>query len=60
MPLFHGIGIFALASLAWFAERSVAIMAVNPHHRDNDIVAVWQSLSLKTGAGEAQSEATSA
>jgi len=60
LQLSHGIGIVALAVLAWFAAElsplwlsilTTAIMIV---------VAVWESMSLRSDADESQSEATSA
>ena len=36
LQLSHGVGIIAFAAVAWFGTRSVAALAVDPHHRDPD------------------------
>jgi low temperature requirement protein LtrA len=60
LQLSHGVGIVALAVLAWFAAElsplwlSIATTAIMI------MVAVWESMSLKSGPEEPQSDATSA
>ena len=55
LQLSHGAGI-----LAWFAGGLSPLMLSFLTTAIMIVVAAWESISLKTGAGEAQSEATSA
>jgi low temperature requirement protein LtrA len=59
LQLSHGVGIVALAILAWFARDLSPLMLSALTTALLLIVAVWESVSLRTSA-EAQSEATSA
>lgn len=59
LQLSHGIGIVALAILAWFALDLSPLMLSILTTAIMIVVAVWESVSLRTSA-EAQSEATSA
>jgi low temperature requirement protein LtrA len=59
LQLSHGIGIIALAILAWFARDLSPLMLSVLTTALLLIVAVWESMSLRT-SGEAQSEAISA
>jgi low temperature requirement protein LtrA len=59
LQLSHGIGIIALAILAWFARDLSPLMLSILTTAIMVVVAVWESVSLRTSA-EAQSEATSA
>src|SRR6266481_90360 len=60
LQLSHGVGIVALGVLAWFAGGLSPLMLSFLTTAIMIVVAAWESISLKTGAGEAQSEATSA
>jgi low temperature requirement protein LtrA len=60
LQLSHGAGIVALGVLAWFAGGLSPLMLSFLTTAIMIVVAAWESISLKTGAGEAQSEATSA
>jgi len=60
LQLSHGAGIVALGILAWFAGGLSPLMLSFLTTAIMIVVAAWESISLKTGAGEAQSEATSA
>jgi low temperature requirement protein LtrA len=59
LQLSHGVGIVALAILAWFARDLSPLMLSALTTAILLIVAVWESMSLRTRA-EAQSEAISA
>jgi low temperature requirement protein LtrA len=60
LQLSHIVGIVALGALAWFAsELSPLILSVLTT-AILIIVAAWETISLKSGAAENQSEATSA
>lgn len=59
LQLSHGIGIVALAILAWFALDLSPLMLSILTTAIMIVVAVWESVSLRTSA-EAQSEAISA
>jgi low temperature requirement protein LtrA len=59
LQLSHGVGIVALAILAWFARDLSPLMLSALTTALLLIVAVWESMSLRT-SGEAQSEAISA
>jgi low temperature requirement protein LtrA len=61
LQLSHGAGILALCGLAWFAGGLNPLMLSLLTTAIMIIVAVWESISLRSGAsGEAQSDATSA
>jgi low temperature requirement protein LtrA len=60
LQLSHGIGIIALAGLAWFARDLSPLMLSFLTSAILIVVAVWESISLRSGAGEAPSEAPSA
>src|SRR6202140_5122215 len=65
LQLSHGIGIIALAGLAWFARDLSPLMLSFLTSAILIVVAVWESISLKSGAAESraeepQSEATGA
>ena len=65
LQLSHGAGIVALAVLAWFASGLSPLMLSLLTSAIMIIVAVWESLSLGSGAAgprsqKRQSEATSA
>jgi low temperature requirement protein LtrA len=65
LQLSHGAGIIALAILAWFAGTLSPLMLSIATSAIMIVVAVWESVSLKSGAAEprsepSQSEATSA
>lgn len=57
LQLSHGVGIVALCALAWFASGLSSLMLSLLTTAIMIIVAVWESISLSSGA---QSEATSA
>jgi low temperature requirement protein LtrA len=59
LQLSHGVGIIALAILAWFAGDLSPLMLSALATAIMIIVAIWESVSLRV-SGEAQSEATSA
>jgi low temperature requirement protein LtrA len=59
LQLSHGVGIVALAILAWFARDLSPLMLSALTTALLLIVAVWESMSLRTGR-ETQSEAISA
>jgi low temperature requirement protein LtrA len=59
LQLSHGVGIIALAILAWFARDLSPLMLSALTTAIMIIVAVWESVSLRS-SGEAHSEATSA
>jgi low temperature requirement protein LtrA len=65
LQLSHGVGIIALAILAWFASAQSPLMLSLITTAIMVIVAAWESISLRSGAAEprsegSQSEATSA
>ena len=65
LQLSHGAGIIALALLAWFAGALSPLMLSIATTAIMIVVAVWESISLKSGAAKSQaeqpqSEATSA
>jgi low temperature requirement protein LtrA len=60
LQLSHGIGIIALAVLAWFASDLSPLMLSFLTTAILIVVAVWESISLSSGRDEAQSDATSA
>jgi low temperature requirement protein LtrA len=60
LQLSHGVGIVALCGLAWFASGLSPLMLSFLTTAIMIIVAVWESISLKSGAAGAQSDATSA
>jgi low temperature requirement protein LtrA len=63
LQLSHGVGIVALAILAWFANALSPLMLSLLTSAIMIIVAVWESMSLGSGAArskERQSEASSA
>ena len=65
LQLSHGAGIAALAGLAWFASGLSPLMLSILTTAIMIVVAVWESVSLRSGAAEprserSQSDATSA
>ena len=60
LQLSHGVGITAFAILAWFAGGLSPLLLSGLTTAIMIVVAVWESLSLRSGAAETQSEATSA
>ena len=60
LQLSHGVGIVAFAVLAWFAGGLSPLLLSALTTLIMIIVAVWESVSLRSGAAETQSEATSA
>ena len=60
LQLSHGAGIVMLAILAWFAGGLSPLMLSILTTAIMIIVAAWESISLRSGAPETQSEATSA
>ncbi|MDB5638526.1 MAG: hypothetical protein JWP51_3434 [Bradyrhizobium sp.] len=64
LQLSHGVGIIMLAMLAWFASGLSPLMLSIVTSAIMIVVAVWESISLKSGAApsseESQSDATSA
>ena len=60
LQLSHGAGIIALGILAWFAAGLSPLMLSLLTTAIMVVVAVWETISLKTGAAESQSDATSA
>ena len=60
LQLSHGVGIVALCILAWFASGMSPLMLSILTTAILVVVAVWESISLKSGAAEAQSDATKA
>jgi low temperature requirement protein LtrA len=59
LQLSHGVGIVALGILAWFAGGLSPLLLSILTTAIMIVVAVWESISLKSGASESQSEATS-
>jgi len=60
LQLSHGIGIIALAVLAWFASDLSPLLLSFLSTAILIVVAAWESISLSSGRDEAQSDATSA
>ena len=60
LQLSHGVGIVALGVLAWFAGALSPLMLSFLTTAIMIVVAAWESISLKSGAAGAQSEATKA
>jgi low temperature requirement protein LtrA len=60
LQLSHIVGIVALGALAWFASELSPLMLSVLTTAILIIVAAWETISLKSGAAENQSEATSA
>jgi len=60
LQLSHGVGIVALGILAWFASGLSPLMLSILTTAILVAVAVWESISLKSGAAGAQSDATKA
>ena len=60
LQLSHGAGIIALGILAWFAGELSPLLLSIVTTAIMVIVAVWESISLKSDAAESRSEATSA
>jgi low temperature requirement protein LtrA len=59
LQLSHGAGIIALGSLAWFAGGLSPLLLSILTTAIMIVVAVWESISLGSGAVKAQSETTS-
>jgi low temperature requirement protein LtrA len=59
LQLSHGVGIVALCILAWFASELSPLMLSILTTAILVVVAVWESISLKSGVAKAQSEAQS-
>jgi low temperature requirement protein LtrA len=60
LQLSHGVGIVTLAILAWFAADLSPLVLSIATSALLVVVAVWESISLRSGAVESQSSATSA
>jgi low temperature requirement protein LtrA len=60
LQLSHGVGIVTLAVLAWFAGQLSPLMLSIVTTVIMMIVAVWESVSLRSSPAQSQSEATSA
>jgi low temperature requirement protein LtrA len=60
LQLSHGVGIIALGTLAWFAGDLSPLLLSILTTAIMIVVAVWESISLKSGASESRPEATSA
>jgi low temperature requirement protein LtrA len=58
LQLSHGAGIIALAVLAWFASDFSPLMLSILTSAIMIVVAVWESVSLRSGAAEPRSEQT--
>src|SRR5438067_10518662 len=58
LQLSHGAGIVALGILAWFAAGLTPLMLSLLTSAIMIVVASWESISLKSGAGETQPEET--
>jgi low temperature requirement protein LtrA len=56
LQLSHGAGIIALGILAWFASELSPLLLSILTTAIMVVVAVWESISLKSGAQESQSE----
>jgi low temperature requirement protein LtrA len=59
LQLSHGVGIIALGILAWFAGGLSPLLLSILTTAIMIVVAVWESVSLRSGAVEARSETTS-
>ena len=60
LQLSHGVGIIAFAILAWFAAGLSPLLLSGLTTAIMVVVAVWESLSLRSAVAGTQSEATSA
>jgi low temperature requirement protein LtrA len=60
LQLSHGVGIALLCVLTWFASGMSPLMLSILTSAILVIVAAWESISLKSGAAEAQADATNA
>jgi low temperature requirement protein LtrA len=60
LQLSHGVGIIAFAMLAWFASGLSPLLLSGLTTAIMIVVAVWESVSLRSAVAETQSEATSA
>lgn len=60
LQLSHGVGIIAFAVLAWFAGGLSPLLLSALTTLIMIIIAVWELVSLRSGAAETQSETTSA
>jgi low temperature requirement protein LtrA len=60
LQLSHGVGIVALGILAWFASALSPLVLSILTTAILVVVAAWESISLKSGGAEAQSDATRA
>jgi low temperature requirement protein LtrA len=60
LQLSHGVGIIALAILAWFAGDMSPLMLSILTSALLVVVAVWESISLQSGTVETRSETLSA
>ena len=58
LQLSHGVGIVALAILAWFASSLSPLMLSLLTSAIMIVVAVWESISLRSGGAEPRSEET--
>ena len=58
LQLSHGVGIVALAILAWFASSLSPLMLSLLTSAIMIVVAVWESISLRSGGAESRSEKT--
>jgi low temperature requirement protein LtrA len=58
LQLSHGVGIVVLAALAWFASGLSSLTLSILTSAVMIMVAVWESLSLRSGASESRSEAS--
>jgi low temperature requirement protein LtrA len=56
LQLSHGVGIVALGLLAWFASDLSPLMLSIATTAIMIMVAVWESISLKSGSAESQTE----
>jgi low temperature requirement protein LtrA len=60
LQLSHGAGIVALGILAWFADDLSPLLLSILTTAIMIVVAAWESISLRSGASQSRSEATSA
>jgi low temperature requirement protein LtrA len=60
LQLSHGVGIIAFVVLAWFASDLSPLMLSILTTAIMIVIAVWESMSLRSSAEESQSDATSA
>jgi len=60
LQLSHGVGIVALGALYWFAGGLSPLLLSILTTGILVAVAIWESISLSSGAAESQSDATSA